>query len=527
MAGLVPCTIRTCSGAKIRVFWPCMKKNPVTEYIASTAPEKIDTGLLAYLCALTEIAKDTPEIAHFIVRELENQRKRVKLIASENYCSLAVQLAMGNLLTDKYAEGVPKHRFYAGNENVDSIEMIAAEEARKLFGAEYANVQPHCGADANLMAYWAILSTRIENPILKKYGETNLYKLNDDQWKELKTALGSQKLLGLDYYSGGHLTHGYRNNISAKIFDVYSYSVSKETELLDYNIIEEQALKVKPLILLAGYSAYPRKIDFRRMRQIADKAGSVLMVDMAHFAGLVAGKVFTGDFDPVPFAHIITTTTHKTLRGPRAGLVLSTAEFAEALDKGCPMTMGGPLPHVIAAKAVAFREASSPDFRTYAAKIVENTKALAAACIREGLEVTSGGTDNHLFLIRVLNLGLTGRQAESALHECRVTLNRNSLPYDPNGPWYTSGLRVGTAAVTSVGMGKVEMDELGSIIAMVLKNTKPADIPGKGKKSRSKHIVPAEIKAQALERVKKLQDRYPVYPELNLDLLKESFMTDI
>jgi glycine hydroxymethyltransferase len=503
-------------------------KNPVAQYlgkIANSASQgNVDTSLLAYLCALTEISRVMPEIANYIVRELENQRKRVKLIASENYCSLAVQLAMGNLLTDKYAEGMPGHRFYAGNENVDAIEVLAAEEARKLFGAEYANVQPHCGADANLLAYWAALSTRVENPLLAKFGETNLYKLSDAQWRELKSELGNKKLLGLDYYSGGHLTHGYRHNISSKIFDVYGYSVSKETGLLDYDEIEKQAKEIKPFILLSGYSAYPRKIDFKRMRRIADSVGAIFMVDMAHFAGLVAGKVFTGDFDPVPHAHIVTTTTHKTLRGPRAGMVLSTAEFAEALDKGCPLTMGGPLPHVIAARAIAFKEASQPAFRDYAKKIVENTQALAASCMKGGLEVLTGGTDNHLFLVNVRAAGLSGRQAESVLHECHVTLNRNSLPFDPNGPWYTSGLRIGTAAITTLGMGTAEMEELGSIIAMVVKNTRPAqDSKDPAKLSKAKYVLPGAVKTEALERVKKILDRFPVYPELDLDLLKEGF----
>ncbi len=502
-----------------------MPKNAVAAYLAKTRPEAIDTALLAYLCNLQETAAVAPEIASSIVKELENQRKRVKLIASENYCSMAVQLAMGNLLTDKYAEGMPDHRFYAGNENVDAIESLAAEEARKLFGAEYANVQPHCGADANILAYWAILSTRVESPLLEKFGETNLYKLTDAQWKELKTALGNQRLLGLDYYSGGHLTHGYRHNMSARMFDVYGYSVSKETGLLDYDAIEKQAVEVKPLILLAGYSAYPRKIDFKRMRSIADKVGAVFMVDMAHFAGLVAGGVFTGDYSPFPHAHVVTTTTHKTLRGPRAGMVLSTMEFAEALDKGCPLTMGGPLPHVIAAKAVAFREAGAPAFKAYAAKIVQNSQALAASFMQNGLDVLTGGTDNHLMLVNVRGLGLTGRQAESALHECGITLNRNSLPFDPNGPWYTSGLRIGTAATTSLGMGTEEMKELGSIISLVLKNTTPApDGKDPAKKSKAKYVVESAAKAEALSRVEKLLGRFPVYPELDLALLKDAFV---
>lgn len=502
-----------------------MVKNAVAAYLSKTAPDKVNTSLLAYLCNLQETAKVAPEIAASIVKELENQRKRVKLIASENYCSMSVQLAMGNLLTDKYAEGMPDHRFYAGNENVDAVESLAAAEACRIFGAEYANAQPHCGADANLLAYWAILATRVEAPALAKLGETNLYKITDDQWKALKAELGNQRLLGLDYYSGGHLTHGYRYNLSSRMFDVFSYTVSKETGLLDYDDIERQAMEIKPLILLAGYSAYPRKIDFKRMRAIADKVGAVFMVDMAHFAGLVAGGVFSGEFNPMPYAHVVTTTTHKTLRGPRAGLVLSTKEFAEALDKGCPLTMGGPLPHVIAAKAVAFREAGTPEFRTYAQKIVENCRALAAACISNGLEILTGGTDNHLMLMNVRAVGITGRQAESALHECGITLNRNSLPFDPNGPWYTSGLRIGTAAVTTLGMGTAEMEELGAIIALVLKNTKPApDGKDPTKSSKAKYLVDAKAKAEALERVAKLLNRFPVYPELDLTLLKDAFV---
>ena len=501
-----------------------MNNNPVASYLASHG-HNVNTSFLAYLCNLTETARVAPEVVASIIGELESQRTRVKLIASENFCSMAVQLAMGNLLTDKYAEGVPYHRFYAGTENVDAVEALAAEEARKLFGAEYANAQPHSGADANLMAFWAILSTKIENPALAKYGETNLYKLTDAQWEEIKAEMGNQRLLGLDYYSGGHLTHGYRYNVSARMFDVHTYSVSKETGILDYDEIEKQAKEVKPLILLAGYSAYPRKINFKRMREIADSVGAVFMVDMAHFAGLVAGKVFTGENDPVAHAHVVTTTTHKTLRGPRAGLVLSTGEFAEALDKGCPLVMGGPLPHIIAAKAVAFKEASRQEFRDYAKKIVENCQTLAAACIKNGVEVLTGGTDNHLFLANVRVMGLTGRQAESALFECNITMNRNSLPFDPNGPWYTSGLRMGTAAVSTLGMGAGEMEELGSIIALVLKNTTPApDAKDPAKKSKAKYTIEEKAKAEAISRVKKLMERFPVYPQLDLDFLKQSFI---
>jgi len=501
-----------------------MSKNPVAAYLASVKSENIDTNLLAYICSLAEISKTTPEIASSIVKELENQRSRVKLIASENYCSMAVQLAMGNLLTDKYAEGIPYHRFYGGTENVDAIETLAIQEACKLFGAEHANVQTHCGADANLLAFWAILSTRIENPALEKWGETNLYKLNDSQWAELRVSFGNQRLLGLDYYSGGHLTHGYRHNLTGRMFDAYSYSVSEKDGLLDYDEIEKQALEIRPLILLAGYSAYPRKINFKRMREIADKTGSVFMVDMAHFAGLVAGKVFTGEYDPVPWAHIVTSTTHKTLRGPRAGLVLSTKEFAESLDKGCPLTMGGPLPHVIAAKSIAFREASAPEYKQYAQKVVDNCKALADSCIKNGLEILTGGTDNHLLLINVHKAGLTGRQAESALHECHVTLNRNSLPRDPNGPWYTSGIRVGTAAITTLGMGEAEMTELGQILAKVIKGTAQAkDKKDPSKNSKAKYILDEAVKNEVHARVKALMERFPVYPQLDLAFLKDNF----
>jgi glycine hydroxymethyltransferase len=501
--------------------------NAIKDYLAAVSPDKVSAAFLAYLCNLSETARVAPEIAASIVKELENQRSRIKLIASENYCSMPVQLAMGNLFTDKYAEGMPNHRFYAGNENVDAVEAVAAEEARKLFGAEYANVQPHCGADANVLAYWAILTTKVENPYLEKLGETNLYKLSDAQWKELKTKLGNQKLLGLDYYSGGHLTHGYRYNLSSRMFDVYGYSVSPATGMLDYDTIAKQAAEIKPLILLAGYSAYPRKINFKRMKEIADSVGAVFMVDMAHFAGLVAGKVFTGEYDPVAWADVVTSTTHKTLRGPRAGMVLAKKEFAESLDKGCPLTMGGPLPHVIAAKAVAFKEAARPEFKTYAAKIVENCQALASGCIKNGLTVLTGGTDNHLILVDVrasTGGALNGRQAESALHECCITLNRNSLPGDPNGPWYTSGLRIGTAAVTTLGMGTADLEEVAAIIALVIKNTKPAqDAKDPTKTSKAKFVIDEGAKKTAKERVKALLDRYPVYPELDLAFLKKAF----
>jgi glycine hydroxymethyltransferase len=273
---------------------------------------------------------------------------------------------------------------------------------------------------------------------------------------------------------------------------------------------------VKPLILLAGYSAYPRKINFAKMRQIADEVGAVFMVDMAHFAGLVAGKVFTGDYDPVAHAHVVTSTTHKTLRGPRGGIVLCKQEFAEAIDKGCPTVLGGPLPHAIAAKAIAFTEALRPEYRTYAAKIVQNAQALAAGCMAEGMEVLTGGTDNHLMLIDVAKtFGLTGRQGESALRTCGFTLNRNAVPFDPNGPWYTSGLRIGTPAVTTLGMGESDMKEIARIIKHVLANT--AATVTDGKKSQAKYDLDPAIVEKAHKQVQALLDRYPLYPELDLE----------
>jgi glycine hydroxymethyltransferase len=495
-------------------------------YLAKTDPEKLDAGFLGYIANLSEVAKVAPVVAKSVVQELADQRANLKLIASENYCSLATQLAMGNLLTDKYAEGFPGHRFYAGCDNVDDIEAYAVEQACKLFGCEHAYVQPHSGADANLIAYWAILQTKVGVPAMERIGDTNASHLSREDWEKVRQLSGNQRLLGMDYYSGGHLTHGYRFNVSAQMFDAYSYGVSKETGLLDYDVLERQAEEVKPLILLAGYSAYPRAINFRRMRAIADKVGAVFMVDMAHFAGLVAGGVFEGDFNPVPHAHVVTSTTHKTLRGPRGGIVLCTKEFAEQVDKGCPLVIGGPLPHVIAAKAIALTEANRPEFKSYAQQIVKNARALAQGCIDEGLTVLSGGTDNHLMLINVDVLGLTGRQAESALRECGITLNRNSIPFDPNGAWYTSGLRLGTPATTTLGMGEAEMREIASIVKLVLANTKPARVEsGKnaGQLSKAKYEVDAKAHDEARARVKALLDRFPVYPQIDLAFLREYF----
>ena len=499
----------------------------LTEYLEKTAPERVDAAFVAYLASLGQVASVVPGVAESVVRELADQRSNLKLIASENYCSLPTQLAMGNLLTDKYAEGFPEHRFYAGCANVDSIETRACEEAKRLFGADHAYVQPHSGADANLIAYWAILQTRVAARRLEQLGEKNLSNLTLAQWNELRRELGNQRLLGLDYYSGGHLTHGYRFNVSAQMFEPHSYSVSRETGLLDYDAIERQAREVRPLILLAGYSAYPRAINFRRMREIADAVGAVLMVDMAHFAGLVAGKVFRGDEDPVPHAHVVTSTTHKTLRGPRGGLVLCTEEFRDQVDKGCPLVIGGPLPHVMAAKAVAFAEANRPEFRTYAERIVENARALADAAIAEGMTVATRGTDNHLLLIDVRPFGLTGRQAESIVREVGITLNRNSLPFDPNGPWYTSGLRLGTPAVTTLGMGVTEMKEIAAITKLVLSRSKPETTttgPQAGSPSKAKYAIDPGALAEGQGRVRRLLAQFPVYPNLDLELLQKHFV---
>jgi glycine hydroxymethyltransferase len=504
-----------------------MVNNPLIEYLKKTKQSKIDSGFVAYIANLTQVSKVAPKVASSIVKELEDQRNNLKLIASENYCSLSTQCAMANLLTDKYAEGIPHKRFYAGCGNVDEIEEYACLQACKLFDAEHAYVQPHSGADANLIAYWAILNAKVTTIELNKLGDLNPAHISQEDWEKIRKLTGNQRLLGMDYYSGGHLTHGYRQNVSAQMFDAYSYSVNKETGLLDYDEIEKMAKEIKPLILLAGYSAYPRAINFKRMREIADKVGSVLMVDMAHFAGLVAGGVFTGDYNPVPHAHIVTTTTHKTLRGPRGGIVLCKKEFAEHVDKGCPLVIGGPLGHIIAAKAVALTEANKASFKRYARKIVENSTALALACIKNGLDIVTGGTDNHLMLIDVRRYDLTGRQAESALRECGITLNRNSLPYDPNGPWYTSGLRIGTPAVTTLGMGKREMEKIAEIIADVIKATKPEiNTTGEntGKPSKVKYIIDEKVKISAKERIKKLLEKYPVYPEIDLDFLKKHFL---
>lgn len=491
--------------------------------------KKFTPEMMYYTSALDLISKESPETARSIMNELENQNSHLKLIASENYSSLSVQAAMGNLLTDKYAEGYAYHRYYAGTENVDAIESDACEKAKELFGAECAYVQPHCGADANMIAYWAVLNEKVGKHVLEncnkimrdEKNEVKSYNdLNPDEWNILRNALHNQKLLALDYTCGGHLTHGFRQNISAQLFDVYTYGVG-EDGLIDYDYIEKIALSIKPLIILAGYSAYPRKLDFERFRQIADKCGAVLMVDMAHFAGLVAGKVFTGKYDPVPYADIVTTTTHKTLRGPRGGMILCKKWLEDAVNGGCPMVMGGPLPQMMAAKAIALKEASTDSFKDYAIKIVENSQALADALKECGVKVQTDGTDNHIVLVDVSKFAINGRQAESALLDCGIICNRNALPNDPNGAWYTSGLRLGTPALTTRGFGVDEMKEIATIIAKVLIFTAPK-VLSNGKKSNVKYNLDSEVKAECSNKVKQLLSSHPLYPELDLAWLKEN-----
>jgi glycine hydroxymethyltransferase len=491
----------------------------LTSYLQGLGGAPIDPAAAAFFASLDQLSAAAPSVARAIAQELRDQRANLKLIASENYSSLATQLAQGNLFTDKYAEGYPGHRFYAGCDNVDAIEAEAASLACELFGADHAYVQPHSGADANLVAFLTVLSAKAQAPLLAELDQPDPSKLSREQWARVRERVHGQRLLALDYYSGGHLTHGYRHNVSSQLFDVYTYSVDPLTRLIDLDRLRAQAREVRPLILLAGYSAYPRKLNFAALREIADEVGAVLMADMAHFAGLVAGKVFTGDYDPVAHAQIVSTTTHKTLRGPRGGMVLCKQELAEWLDKGCPAILGGPLPHVMAAKAVALREASAPAFRDYAQQIVANAQALAEACIAAGLQVLTGGTDNHLLLVDVgATFGLTGRQAESALRECAITLNRNALPFDPHGPWYTSGLRLGTPAVTTLGMGAEEMCEIAQVIALVLGSVEPV-ATSKGLRGRVKYALPPAVAAQARERIGALLGRFPLYPQLEAGVL--------
>lgn len=485
---------------------------------APSGPEPLpyaERASTAYRAALDVIRSVEPAVADAVAAELADQRESLKLIASENYASPAVLLTMGNWFSDKYAEGTVGRRFYAGCRNVDTVEELAARHARELFGARHAYVQPHSGIDANLVAFWAVLARRVESPALERAGVRGVNDLTDADWAALRGELGDQRMLGMSLDAGGHLTHGFRPNISGKMFDQRSYGIDPATGLLDYDGVRAAARAFRPLILLAGYSAYPRLVDFARMREIADEVGATLMVDMAHFAGLVAGKVLTGDHDPVAHAQIVTSTTHKSLRGPRGGLVLCDDSLAEQVDRGCPMVLGGPLPHVMAAKAVAFAEARRPDFAAYAERVVANARALAEGLLRRGARLVTGGTDNHLVLLDVSPHGLTGRQAEAALLAAGIVTNRNAVPADPNGAWYTSGVRLGTPALTSRGMGPAEMDEVAALVARVLGATEPGTT-ATGGASRVRFDLAPRVAAEVADRAADLLGRHPLYPGLEL-----------
>lgn len=376
------------------------------------------------------------EIAHALDDERRRQHETIELIASENYVSQAVLLAQGSELTNKYAEGYPGRRWYGGCRYADVVESLAIERAKALFGAEHANVQAHSGSQANAAAYMAVLSP-------------------------------GDRVLAMSLAHGGHLTHGHKLSASARDYAFAHYGVSRETEQIDYDALEEQALAYRPKLIVAGASAYPRLFDFPRLREIADRAGALLMVDMAHIAGLVAGGLHPS---PIPYADLVTSTTHKTLRGPRGGLILCRAALAKAVDRAVfPGVQGGPLMHVIAAKAVALQEALQPSFRAYQARVVENARALAAALAAQGLRLVSGGTDNHMILVDVSVWGLEGRRAAEALEEAGIACNKNTIPFDPQPPLITSGIRLGTPAVTTRGFGPQEMHQVGGWIAEVLR----------------------------------------------------------
>ena len=480
-------------------------------------PQNYNKAAVAYLAALDEISSFSPVVAGSILQELRDERSHLKLIASENFSSLKVQLAMGNLLTDKYAEGFANHRFYAGCSNIDQIEESAQLELTKLFGCEHAYVQPHSGADANLVAFWAVLTQKVQNPHLERMQKKNLEELTNEEFEQLRQILMNQKILGMSLNSGGHLTHGFRQNITAKLMHAKTYDVNPETELIDYELIAKQAKEFKPLILLAGYSAYPRAIDFEIMRQIADEVGAVLMVDMAHFAGLVAGKVFTGKYNPVPYADIITSTTHKTLRGPRGGIILCKNEYKDAVNKGCPLVLGGPLPHVMAAKSIAFKEANEDSFKQYAKNIVANSQKMAEFFLQKGVRLVTGGTDNHLLVLDLSEYGINGRQAEILFRMAGITVNRNTIPFDKKGAWYTSGVRIGTPAVTTLGMGSNEMKEIVDIIYQLVTHAKPAIVESSGLPSKIKTTIDNTVLLRCQERVKEICGAFPLYPEIEID----------
>lgn len=412
---------------------------------------------------LTYLKQQDEALFSAMRQELGRQRDNIELIASENFVSQAVMEAQGSVLTNKYAEGYPGRRYYGGCEYVDLAENLARDRAKEIFGAEHANVQPHSGAQANMAVYFTIL----------EQGDT---------------------VLGMNLSHGGHLTHGSPVNFSGVQYNFVEYGVDQETEMIDYDVVAKLAEEHKPKLIVAGASAYPRVIDFKRFREIADSVGAYLMVDMAHIAGLVAAGQHP---NPVEHAHFVTTTTHKTLRGPRGGMILCKEEHAKAIDKAIfPGIQGGPLMHVIAAKAVAFGEALAPEFKDYIGQVVTNAKVLGEELTNRGLRIVSGGTDNHLLLVDLQPLGITGKLAEHALDEAGITVNKNTIPFDPASPFVTSGIRIGTAAMTSRGFKEAEMKEIAELIELVLN-----------------HPEEANVLAQARERVVALTGRFPLYPE--------------
>ena len=410
------------------------------------------------------LAKQDPNVKAVIDQELMRQRDKLEMIASENIVSQAVMEAQGSVLTNKYAEGYPGKRYYGGCEHVDVVETLAIERAKRLFGAEHANVQPHSGSQANFAVYFAML----------KPGDT---------------------IVGMNLSHGGHLTHGSPVNVSGTYFNVVPYGVNAETQQIDYDEFRKIVLEAKPKLIIAGGSAYSRQIDFKKMADVAHEVGAIFMVDMAHFAGLVAAGLHP---NPVEYADIVTTTTHKTLRGPRGGMILCKEEYAKAIDKAVfTGIQGGPLMHVIAAKAVALGEALQPEFKVYAEQVIKNAKVLAAELMAKGLTIVSGGTDTHVMLVDVRNTGLTGKEAEHLLDEIGITANKNTIPFDPASPFVTSGVRLGTPALTTRGLKEDDMKEIADIIATVLQN--PEDT--------AKH-------QDAAKRVAALCEKYPLYPNL-------------
>ena len=418
-----------------------------------------------------KLMKNDPEAFDILNKELRRQEEGIELIASENFVSSAVMEAMGSVLTNKYAEGYPKKRYYGGCKYVDLAEELARERVKELYDAKYANVQPHSGSQANMAAYLAVA----------KPGDT---------------------IMGMSLSHGGHLTHGSPVNFSGKLFKVISYGVDPVTEIIDYNIVEKLALENRPKIIIAGGSAYSRIIDFKKFREIADKVGAYLVVDMAHFAGLVAAGLYP---NPVDFAHIVTSTTHKTLRGPRGGLILTNdEEIAKAIDKSVfPGTQGGPLMHIILAKAVAFGEALKDNFKEYQQNILSNAKALARELEERGLRIVSGGTDTHLFLVDLNPKGVTGKAAEKALERADITVNKNTIPKETRSPFVTSGIRIGTPAVTTRGMGEPEMAEIAELIIKVIENIED-----------EKGNLPQNIIDEVSGKVHELTSRFPLYKDL-------------